>query len=80
MQKIMRWGHDFLRNREGECLTLRFLQKSMCQKETPKNVCTFPHAFTFSSSLAFWGAGGGVFYHPSFMFSVFLIVHAQSII
>ena len=25
-------------------------------KKTLKNVCPFPHAFTFSSSLTFWGA------------------------
>ena len=37
MQQIMRWGHDFLRNRDGECLNLNLWGKTMCQKETPKN-------------------------------------------
>ena len=57
MQQIMRWGHDFLRIRGG-CLTLSHCGKSMCQKKTPKNVCPFPHAFMFSSSLTFWGVVG----------------------
>ena len=70
MQQIMRWGHDFLRNREGECLTLSLWGKAMCQKETPKNVFPFPsctHVFIFPHVLG----SGGCFDHPSFMFSVF---------
>ena len=29
---LKRWGHDFTRNREGECLTLRYLGKSHVSK------------------------------------------------
>ena len=32
MQQIMRWGHDFLRNREGECLTLSPFGENPCVK------------------------------------------------
>ena len=41
----------------GEFLTLSHWGKSICWKKTPRNVCPFPHAFMFSSSLMFWGAG-----------------------
>ena len=41
------------------------VSKGNTQKRMP-----FPHAFTFSSSLMFWGAAIR-FDHPSFMFSVF---------
>ena len=30
-------------------------------KKTPKNICPFPHAFTFSSFLTFWGGVVGHF-------------------
>ena len=69
MQQIMRWGHDFLRNGEGECLTLSVWGKVMCQKETPKKVCPFPsciHVFIFPHILG----SEGHFDHPSFTFLV----------
>ena len=75
MQQIMRWGHDFLRIRWGECLTLIHWGKSMFQKKTPKNVCPFPHAFTFSSSHTFWGASDVLIIHYSFTHDFFLLPH-----
>ena len=54
----------------GIIQTLILWGKSMCQNKTPKNVCPFPHAFTFSSSLMFLESGW-TFYiiHPSFTWS-----------
>ena len=76
VQQIMRKGHDFLRMRGEGMFNLEPLGKSMCQKKTPKNVCPFPHAFTFYLPSHFLG-GQDVFYHPSSMFSVyFLSFHA----
>ena len=80
MQQIMRWGHDFLRIRGGMFNLEPFWGKSMCQKETPKNVHPLPYAFMFSSSLMFWGAGDVLIIHPSHFSVFFLVVHAQSII
>ena len=74
MQQIMRRGHDFLRIREGECLTLIHEGKSVCQKETPKNIWSFPHAFTFSSSLTLWGLVEH-FDHPSLNIFSFSFPH-----
>ena len=49
---------------------LESLGKIHVSKENTKNVCTFPHAFTFSSSLMFLESGW-TFYiiHPSFTWS-----------
>ena len=64
MQQIM--GACFPKDKGGECVTLSHWEKSMCQKKKPKNICPFPHAFMFSSSLMFWGAGDVLIIHPSF--------------
>ena len=47
MQQIMRHWHDFLRNREGECLTMSHGENSCAKRKHPENVCPFPHALTF---------------------------------